>query len=177
MTKSDENKATFAGGCFWCTESLFDHTPGVLSVMSGYTGGRIKNPTYEQVSSGMTGHAEAVQVTFDPKKVSYAALLDTFFKNIDPTAVNQQFYDTGTQYRTAVFYHNEEQKKLAEQYKKDLAASGKFKKPIATEIIPAAEFYAAEDYHQEYYKKNPTHYNRYKDASGRDQFRKEHWGA
>lgn len=169
-------KAAFAGGCFWCTESLFDHTPGVMSVVSGYTDGKNKNPTYEEVSSGTTGHAEAVEVVFDPAVVSYEALLDTFFKNIDPIAVNAQFADHGTQYRTAVFYHDESQKKAAEDYKRKLEASGKFNKPIATHIVPASEFYPAEDYHQEYYKKNATHYNRYKAASGRDQFKKKVWG-
>jgi len=169
-------KATSAGGCFWCTESLFDKFPGVLSTTSGYTGGGVKNPTYEEVSSGTTGHAEALEVLFDPAKVSYAQLLDRFFRNIDPTAQDRQFNDTGTQYRTAVFYHNEEQMRLALEAKKELEDSNKFDKPIVTEISAAADFFAAEDYHQDYHEKNAVRYNLYNFLSGRDKFLSSVWG-
>lgn len=168
--------ATFAGGCFWCMEPPYEKVEGVLSARSGYTGGTVKHPTYEQVCTGQTGHAEAVEVTFDPAKVTYEQLLDVFWRNIDPTAWNQQFADYGTQYRTAIFYHTEAQKKSALASKERLAKSGTFKEPIVTEIVPAAEFYPAEEYHQDYYKKNPDHYNRYKKGSGREGFLKKTWG-
>ncbi len=163
-------KATFAGGCFWCVESFFDKTPGVISTTSGYTGGKINNPSYEQVSSGQSGHTEAVELVFDPSQVSYAKLLDTFWKNIDPTQADGQFQDRGTQYRTAVFYHGEEQKREAEAYKAKLEASGKYTQPIVTEIAPAADFYPAEDYHQNYHQKNPLAYKLYSMASGREEY-------
>jgi len=168
--------ATFAGGCFWCMEGPFDHVPGVLSTTSGYTGGSLKNPSYEQVSSGTTGHAESVQVVYDPKKVSYAQLLEVFWHNVDPTDGGGQFCDRGNQYRTAIFVHDEEQRRLAEQSKKDLEASGRLKRPIVTQIVPAGEFYPAEEHHQDFYKKNPVRYRFYRTNCGRDQRLKELWG-
>jgi len=169
-------KATFAGGCFWCMEPAFDHLEGVLSVTVGYTGGTKKDPTYEEVSSGSTGHAESIQIVYDPSKIGYARLLDVFWHNIDPTVQNRQFCDAGRQYRSAIFYHNEEQKRLAEESKKTLEASGKFKGPIYTEITRASEFYKAEEYHQKYYTKNPIRYNFYRLNCGRDSRLKEIWG-
>ena len=169
-------KATFAGGCFWCMEGPFEKLPGVKSVISGYTGGELKDPTYQAVSAGITNHAEAVEVIYDPQQVSYQQLLDIFWRNIDPTAVNRQFADVGTQYRTGIFYHNDEQKRLAKESKAALAASGRFDKPLVTEITPAATFYPAEEYHQDYYKKNPTHYNLYREGSGRAGYLREVWG-
>jgi methionine-S-sulfoxide reductase len=169
-------KATFAGGCFWCMEPPFDKIDGVISTTPGYTGGTEKNPTYEQVCSGKTGHLEAVEVTYDPAKVSYARLLDVFWKNIDPTQDNGQFADIGPQYRTAIFYHNEEQRRLALESKKRLQESRKFVKPIVTEIRPAMEFYKAEDYHLDYYVKNPIRYKSYRWGSGRERFLEETWG-
>jgi len=169
-------KATFAGGCFWCMEHPFDQLEGVVSVTPGYTGGTKKNPTYEEVSSGTTGHAESVQIVYDPSKISYAKLLDVFWHNIDPTVKDQQFCDAGTQYRSAIFYYNEEQKLLAEESKKALEKSGRFKGPIYTEIVPASEFYPAEEYHQHYYKKNPIRYKFYRYNCGRDQRLDELWG-
>lgn len=169
-TSAQRDKATFAGGCFWCIESLFDKTRGVVSAVSGYTGGTVENPTYRDVSTGKTGHAEAVELEFDPAQVSYRELLETFWKNIDPTQVNGQFYDLGTQYRTAVFYHSEEQKKEAEAYKKELEASGRYGGPIVTEIAPAGPFYPAEEYHQDYHVKNAEDYERYSEASGRKDY-------
>jgi len=169
-------KATFAGGCFWCMEPPFEQLKGVVSVKAGYTGGKNSNPTYEEVSTGSTGHAEAVEVLFDPSQITYDQLLDTFWQNVDPTAVNAQFADRGTQYRTAIFYHNEDQKKQAEASRERLAKSGKFRRPIVTQIVPAAPFYYAEDYHQDYAKKNPKHYNAYKVGSGRASFLEELWG-
>jgi len=168
--------ATFAGGCFWCMEPPFDALNGVLSTTSGYTGGQTKNPSYEEVSSGVTGHAEAVQVIFDPAKISYGQLLEVFWRNIDPLTPNAQFCDHGSQYRTAIFYHGEEQKRLAEATKKALAQSGRFTKPIVTEIVPAGEFYQAEDYHQDYYQKNPLRYKYYRYSCGRDQVLEQLWG-
>ena len=170
-------KATFAGGCFWCMEPPFDKVQGVLSAISGYTGGTEKDPTYEQVSSGKTGHLEALQVIYDPSRVSYSQLLDIFWKNVDPTQGNGQFVDIGPQYRTAIFYHNEEQRRLALESRNRLQESRKFAKPIVTEIRPATEFYPAEDYHQDYYKKNPIRYKYYRLGSGRDQFLEETWGG
>lgn len=169
-------KATFAGGCFWCMEPPYDGLEGVVSVTSGYTGGQKKNPTYEEVSAGTTGHAEAVQIIYDPKKITYAKLLDIFWRNIDPLAKGSQFCDTGSQYRSAIFYHNEEQKRLAEASKKTLEQSKRFKGPIYTEIVAASEFYPAEEYHQKYYKKNPLRYKFYRFNCGRDQRLKDLWG-
>lgn len=175
-SESRRGLATFAGGCFWCTEAAYHELEGVQSVISGYTGGTKKNPTYEEVSSGATGHAEAVQITYDPAKVSYEKLLDIYWRNIDPTTVNQQFADHGTQYRTVIFYHNDEQKRLAEETKAKLEKSAVFGGPIVTEILPAREFYPAEEYHQNYYKKNPVHYKMYKIGSGREAYLKRIWG-
>ena len=168
--------ATFAGGCFWCTEADFEKVPGVVKVISGYTGGKKKNPTYEEVSAGTTGHVEAVQVYYDPSRVSYEKLLDYFWRHIDPTDSGGQFVDRGSQYRSAIFTHNEEQKRLAEKSKEALNRSGKFQKPIVTEIRPFTAFYEAEEYHQDYYKKNPLRYKFYRYGSGRDQFLEKTWG-
>ncbi len=170
-------KAIFAGGCFWCMEPPFDKLEGVISVTSGYTGGHKENPTYEEVSAGTTGHAEAVQIVFDPAKITYAKLLEVFWHNIDPTVQNQQFCDVGTQYRTAIFYITDEQKRLAEESKRALEKSGRFKGPIYTEIVPASRFYPAEEYHQKYYKKNPIRYHFYRYNCGRDQRLEELWGS
>jgi len=169
-------KATFAGGCFWCMEHPFDELPGVVSVTSGYTGGQKKNPTYEEVSAGGTGHAESVQVVYDPAKIGYAKLLERYWHNIDPTAKDRQFCDTGHQYRSAIFYHTEEQHRLALQSKQALEQSKPFKGSIVTEVVPASEFYPAEDYHQHYYKKNPIRYKYYRTRCGRDNRLKELWG-
>jgi peptide-methionine (S)-S-oxide reductase len=168
-------KATFAGGCFWCMEPPYDELEGVISTISGYIGGTKKNPTYEQVSGGTTGHAEAVQVTYDPKKITYQKLLDVFWRNIDPLTADAQFCDSGSHYRSAIFYHDETQKGLAEKSKKSLQK--RFKQPIVTEIAPATEFYPAEDYHQDYYKKNPVRYKIYRYGCGRDQRLNELWGS
>lgn len=170
-------KATFAGGCFWCMEPPFDKLNGVISTTSGYTGGQKKNPTYEEVSSGRTGHAEAVEVVYDPKKISYEKLLDVFWHNIDPTVKDQQFCDVGSQYRTAIFYHDEDQKRLAEASRAALEKNKPFKGPIVTEITRATEFYPAEDYHQNYYLKNPLRYKFYRSGCGRDNRLKQLWGA
>jgi len=167
--------ATFAGGCFWCMVSPFSELPGVEKIVSGYTGGHKNNPTYEQVCSKTTGHREAVQITFDPEKTSYEELLDLFWRQIDPTDSGGQFVDRGEPYHTSIFYHGEEQKQKAEFTKKELAASGRFDKPIATKIMPAEAFYPAEEYHQDFYKKNPSHYQHYRRGSGRDAFVKNHW--
>lgn len=169
-------KATVAGGCFWCIQGPFDHTPGVLRTRVGYTGGKTANPTYEQVSSGNTGHIEALEIEFDPAKVTYDQILDIFWRQIDPTDPNGQFADQGSQYVTAIFYHSDTQKKVAEASKAKLGSSGQFKKPIATRVIPAVVFYPAEDYHQTYYEKNPTHYNAYKKGSGRAGYIEKTWG-
>jgi methionine-S-sulfoxide reductase len=169
-------KATFAGGCFWCMEPPFDKLDGVISTTAGYTGGKEKNPTYEQVSSGMTGHAEAIEIVYDPSRVTYAELLDVFWRNINPTQADGQFADRGPQYRTAIFCHDEEQRKLALASKRELENSGRFDQKIVTEIVPAGEFYPAEEYHQDYYEKNPIRYKFYRYGSGRDQFLKEAWG-
>ena len=168
--------ATFAGGCFWCMEPPYDRLPGVDATISGYTGGRTANPTYEQVSSGTTGHAESVLVIYDPKKVSYEKLLDVFWHNIDPTVKDQQFCDHGNQYRTAIFYNNEEQRKAAEASKAALEESKPFKEPIVTQIVMAGPFYPAEDYHQDFYIKNPVRYNLYRTGCGRDARLKQLWG-
>jgi peptide-methionine (S)-S-oxide reductase len=169
-------QATFAGGCFWCMEPPFDELPGVISTTSGYTGGHKVNPTYAEVSAGKTGHAEAVQVLFDPTKISYEKLLDVFWHNVDPTTPNRQFCDVGSQYRTAIFYHTDEQKRLAEASKKALEQSGQLSRPIVTEIVAASEFYPAEEYHQDYYQKNPLRYKFYRYSCGRDQTLKDIWG-
>ncbi|MEK4668132.1 peptide-methionine (S)-S-oxide reductase MsrA [Niallia sp. FSL R7-0271] len=169
-------KATFAGGCFWCMVKPFDQEPGIISVVSGYTGGHKENPTYKEVCSETTGHYEAVQITFDPELFPYEKLLDIYWQQIDPTDPGGQFFDRGQSYQTAIFYHNQEQKRLAELSKKALGESGKFNKPIATKIIPASVFYDAEDYHQDYYKKNSLHYNAYHVGSGRAAFIKNNWG-
>jgi len=170
-------KATFAGGCFWCMEPPYDKLDGVIATISGYTGGTKANPTYEEVSGGRTGHAEAVQVEYDPKKVSYEKLLDVFWHNIDPTQKDAQFCDHGTQYRSAIFVHDESQKKLADASKAALTKSKPFKGDIVTEIVPATTFYPAEDYHQDYYMKNPIRYKYYRTGCGRDARLKELWGA
>lgn len=169
-------KATFAGGCFWCMEPPFEKLDGVTEVISGYTGGKKVNPTYEDVSYGGTGHLESVQIIYDPSKITYSELLDVFWKQIDPTDPNGQFVDRGLQYRSAIFYHNDEQKSLAEKSKEELDKSGRFNKPIVTEIIEASTFYKAEDYHQDYYKKNPIRYKFYRFNSGRDRYLKKIWG-
>ncbi len=167
--------AVFAGGCFWCTESDFEKVPGVIDAISGYTGGHVKNPTYEEVSAGGTGHMESVKVIYDPSKVTYKQLLEYFWEHVDPTDPGGEFVDRGNQYRSAIFYANEKQKRLAEKTKAELAASGIFKKPIVTLIIPLGPFYPAEKYHQDYYKKNPIRYHWYRYNSGRDQFLKKVW--
>jgi peptide methionine sulfoxide reductase msrA/msrB len=168
--------ATFAGGCFWCTEADFEKLPGVAKVVSGYTGGQKENPSYGEVSSGTTGHVEAIQVYYDPSKISYEELLDYFWKHIDPTDPGGQFVDRGPQYRSIIFYHDEEQKRLAEKSKEALDKSGRIDKPVATEIMNFTKFYLAEDYHQDYYKKSPLKYTYYRSGSGRDQFLKNVWG-
>ena len=168
-------KATFAGGCFWCMVEPFDSRPGVESIISGYTGGELENPTYEQVCSNTTGHVEAVQITFDPNIMPYEQLLETFWQQIDPTDPGGQFNDRGESYQTAIFYHTEEQRKTAEESKQQLEASGKFSKPIATKILPAKPFYPAEEEHQDYYKKQSFHYRLYKKGSGREDFINKHW--
>jgi len=169
-------KATFAGGCFWCMEHPFDQLPGVVSVTSGYSGGVTKNPTYKEVSAGSTGHAESVQVVYDPARISYARLLDVFWHNVDPTVKDRQFCDSGHQYRSAIFYHSEEQHHLALQSRATLEKSKPFREPIVTEITAATEFYPAEEYHQHYYKKNPLRYKYYRTGCGRDRRLKELWG-
>lgn len=169
-------KATFAAGCFWCVEPPFDKLDGVLSTTSGYTGGTKKNPTYEEVSSGGTGHTEAVEIVYDPSRVSYEKLLDVFWRNVDPLTPNAQFCDHGDQYRSAIFFHDDEQKRLAEKSKKDLEASGRFTQPIVTEIAPAGAFWPAEDYHQDYATKNPVRYGYYRYRCGRDQRLEQLWG-
>jgi len=168
--------ATFAGGCFWCMEAAFDPLTGVVETISGYTGGHQKNPTYEEVSAGGTGHTEAVKVLYDPTKISYEKLLDVFWHNIDPTISDRQFCDIGHQYRAEIFYHNDEQRRLAEQSKAVLAESKPFKEPIVTEITAASEFYPAKDYHQDYHLKNPVRYKYYRYSCGRDQRLDELWG-
>ena len=169
-------KATFAGGCFWCMEPPFDKLEGVISTTSGYTGGHKTHPTYQEVSAGGTGHAEAVEIVYDPAKISYARLLEVFWHNIDPTTPNGQFCDKGTQYRSAIFYHDATQKRLAEASQQALEASKPFTAPIVTEITPASEFYPAEEYHQDYYQKNPIRYKVYRYGCGRDRRLHELWG-
>ncbi|KMY66142.1 hypothetical protein AAU61_19135 [Desulfocarbo indianensis] len=166
--------ATFAGGCFWCMEPPFDKLEGVISTTSGYTGGHTENPTYEEVSSGATGHAEALRIEYNPAKISYGRLLEVFWRNIDPTAKDAQFCDHGNQYRSAIFYHDEEQRRLAEESKQKIVESGRFAE-IHTQIAAASTFYPAEDYHQDYYLKNPLRYKFYRYSCGRDQRLKELW--
>ena len=173
--RSATETATFAGGCFWCMEKPFEKLDGVIAVESGYTGGTKDNPSYQEVSAGITGHAEAVQIVYDPSKITYSELLEVFWRQIDPTDSGGQFVDRGTQYRSEIFYHSEEQKKLAEESKKALEASGPFNRPIVTQITPAGAFYKAEDYHQDYYKNNPIRYKYYRHGSGRDHFLKTTW--
>jgi peptide methionine sulfoxide reductase msrA/msrB len=168
--------ATFAGGCFWCVETAFEDLDGVKKVVSGYSGGHVKNPTYEEVCSGTTGHLESVQIVFDPQLISYSELVDIFWRQIDPTDAGGSFVDRGSQYLSAIFYHSETQKKIAEASKVELEKSRIFDKPIAAKIIPFASFYKAEDYHQQYCKNNPTRYYSYRSASGRDQYIKAVWG-
>ena len=169
-------KATFAGGCFWCVESDFDKIDGVISTTSGYTGGKTVNPTYHEVSAGGTGHAESVEIVFDPKRVSYERLLEYFWHTIDPTVKDRQFCDIGAQYRTAIFYHDESQRRAAEASKAALEKSKPFPQPIATEITAAGPFYPAEEYHQDYYKKNPLRYHYYRNGCGRDARLQQLWG-
>ena len=168
--------ATFAGGCFWCMVKTFEEMEGVVKVGSGYTGGNEVNPTYEEVCSGKTGHYEAVQITFDPAVLPYEKLLDLYWRQIDPTDKAGQFHDRGSSYRTAIFYHNETQREKAEASRKALGESDRFDSPVVTQILPASPFYPAEEYHQNYHKKNPIHYNMYRRGSGRDMFIEKHWG-
>ena len=167
--------AVFAGGCFWCTEKDFEEVDGVVEVISGYTGGEENNPTYEQVSSGSTGHLEAVMVKYDPSRVGYRELVDIFLRHVDPTDDGGQFVDRGPQYRTAIFHLNDQQKSVAERALEDLELSGKFSKPIVTRVLPAVTFHRAEEYHQGYHRKNPFHYMRYRAGSGRDRFLEKIW--
>lgn len=169
--------ATFAGGCFWCMVKPFDEWPGVMKVVSGYTGGDTENPTYKEVCFGTTGHLEAVQITFDPAVISYDKVLAVFWTQIDPTDHGGQFCDRGQSYKTAIFYHSDEQRSLAEASKTALEQSGRFDKPVVTPILPAKTFYPAEDYHQDFYKKDPLHYQNYRRYSGRDAFILAHWGT
>jgi peptide-methionine (S)-S-oxide reductase len=168
--------AIFAGGCFWCEETAFEGLPGVVSVTSGYIGGHKKNPTYDEVSAGGTGHAEAVEVIYDPKVITYAKLLDVFWRNVDPFQANGQFCDHGTQYRSAIFYRGESQRQAAEESKKKLEEQPRFRGKIVTQIVPAATFYPAEDYHQDFYKKSPVRYHTYRAGCGRDARLKAIWG-
>jgi len=169
--------AVFAGGCFWCTESDFEKVAGVLEAISGYTGGHVDNPTYRQVSAGGTGHVEAVRVIYDPARITYAELLDVFWHHVDPTDGGGQFVDRGAQYRSVIFYADDREQKMAEASRKQLAATAHFKKPIVTDILPLKTFYPAEEYHQNYYRKNPIRYHWYRSGSGRDQFLKKTWPA
>ena len=178
QVKENKNlkKATFAGGCFWCMEHPFEELKGVKNVITGYTGGTVKNPSYHQVSSGTTKHRESIQVTYDPNIISYKKLLDVFWKQINPTDDGGQFVDRGLQYTTAIFYHDKNQKEEAEKSKKELNNSGRYDLPIVTKILPAKTFYKAEEYHQDYYKKKPLNYKRYRNGSGRDQYLNKIWG-
>ncbi|MBM7564393.1 peptide-methionine (S)-S-oxide reductase MsrA [Paenibacillus sacheonensis] len=168
-------KATFAGGCFWCMVTPFEDLPGIEGIVSGYTGGSKENPTYEEVKTGETGHLEAVQITFDPERFPYEKLLELYWPQIDPTDAFGQFQDRGTQYAAAIFYHDEQQLAAALRSKQALEASGRFDKPIVTKILPASTFYEAEEYHQDYHKKNPKHYKEDREQSGRDRFIRENW--
>ena len=174
-TVENPGVAIFAGGCFWCTESDFDKVPGVIETTSGYIGGHVDNPTYEQVSAGSSGHIEAVRVRFDPSKTSYAKLLEAFWPTIDPVTANAQFCDRGSQYRSAIFYSNAEEQQLAEASKNALEKSGRLPAPVVTEILAASTFYPAEDYHQDYYQRNPLRYNYYRNGCGRDQRLEQLW--
>ncbi|SDW11979.1 peptide-methionine (S)-S-oxide reductase MsrA [Paenibacillus sp. CF384] len=176
-SSSNMEQATFAGGCFWCMVTPFEEQPGIISVISGYMGGHTENPTYEEVCSETTGHAEVVQITFDPSIFPYEKLLDVYWRQIDPTDAGGQFHDRGNSYRTAIFYHSEEQRVIAERSKSELGQSGRFDKPIATEIVAATPFYPAEDYHQGYHHKNPLRYRLYREGSGRDSFIKNAWNT
>jgi methionine-S-sulfoxide reductase len=176
MPKDGEAVATFAGGCFWCMEPPYDKLDGVRATISGYAGGTTVDPTYREVSSGGTGHAEVVQITYDPAKVSYEQLLEVFWRNVDPLDAGGQFCDRGSQYRTGIFVHDEEQRRLAEASKQALEGGGRFEQPIVTEIVAAGPFYPAEDYHQDYYEKNPVRYKFYRWNCGRDQRLAELWG-
>ena len=176
QAQSTTKVATFAGGCFWCMEPPYDKLEGVLSTTSGYTGGHQKDPTYKQVTTGRTGHAEAVEIRYDPSKVSYEKLLEVFWRNIDPTVADRQFCDRGNQYRPAIFYHDEEQKQAALKSKAEIEKTKTFSDPIVTEITAASKFYPAEDYHQDYYLKNPTRYKFYRYSCGRDHRLQELWG-
>ncbi len=169
--------AVFAGGCFWCTESDFEKVDGVIEAVSGYTGGRMENPTYKQVSAGGTGHIEAVKIVYDPDKISYDQLLEVFWRHVDPTDAGGQFVDRGDQYRSAIFYATDEERQMAESSKQALAASGRFDRPVVTDILPLGAFYEAEDYHQDYYKNNPLRYNWYRSGSGRDRFLEMTWAG
>jgi len=169
--------ATFAGGCFWCMEAPYDKLDGVITTTSGYMGGTKKNPTYGEVSSGATGHTEVVQVVYDPAKVSYEKLLDVYWHNVDPTVTDRQFCDVGSQYRTAIFVHTEDQRKAAEKSKDEVAKTKPFKEPIVTPVVAAGDFWPAEDYHQDYYIKNPVRYTYYRTGCGRDARLKSLWGA
>lgn len=175
--KTQLEKATFAGGCFWCSDAAFRSQDGVIDVVAGYTGGNKENPTYEEVSSGTTGHYEAVQITYDPSRITYEKILEIFWRNIDSTDTGGQFHDRGTQYQTVIFYHNEEQRLLAEKSKEELEKSGKFNKPIATKILKFTVFYEAEGYHQNYSEKNPLRFSLYEAASGRKRYLENTWGS
>jgi methionine-S-sulfoxide reductase len=176
MNNMKTARAIFAGGCFWCMEPPFEKLEGVLSVTSGFTGGQLNNPSYNQVSAGGTGHTEAIEIVYDPAKTSYPELLEVFWRQIDPTDAGGQFVDRGSQYRSGIYPLDAEQQRLAEESKQNLAASGRFDRPIVTEIIPATAFYTAENYHQDYYKKNPVRYKFYRYGSGRDRFLERVWG-
>ncbi len=176
MRSDNFEVATFAGGCFWCMQPPFDTLDGIVRTTVGYTGGPEKNPTYKQVSYGKTGHAESIEIVYDPAKISYEELLEVFWMNIDPTDSGGQFVDRGKQYRPAIFSHNEKQKKAAETSKEKLDKSGRFDKPVVVEITEATEFYPAEDYHQKFYKKDKMRYKSYRYGSGRDQFIEKYWG-
>ena len=171
-----QEKAIFAGGCFWCMESPFESNPGIISAVSGYSGGEEENPTYKQVAYGQTSHTEAVEITYDPSKISYQELLDIYWQTFDPTDTLGQFGDRGSQYRPVIFYSNEEQKEIAEKSKNTLQASKRFSKDIIVPILAAKKFWPAEEYHQNYYKKDPVHYWKYRKGSGRHEFLKKHWG-
>ncbi|MBB3113474.1 peptide methionine sulfoxide reductase msrA/msrB [Paenibacillus phyllosphaerae] len=176
-SNSQEELAVFAGGCFWCMVTPFEEMPGIIRVTSGYIGGHTVNPTYEEVCSETTGHAEAVQIAYDPALMPYTKLLEIFWRSVDPTDEGGQFFDRGSSYRTGIFYYTEEQREQAEASKQVLAESARFDKPIATEIVPATTFYPAEEYHQDYHKKNPFRYKMYRKGSGRDAFIKAHWNT
>ncbi|MFC7394803.1 peptide-methionine (S)-S-oxide reductase MsrA [Scopulibacillus cellulosilyticus] len=175
MEEKQYELATFAGGCFWCMVKPFDEFPGIHKVISGYSGGHTENPTYEDVCTGKTGHYEVVQITFDPSVFPYEKLLELYWPQIDPTDDGGQFFDRGSQYRTAIFYHNDKQKALAEASKAEIEKSGRFNKPIVTQILPASAFYPAEEYHQHFYKKNPDKYAKERKESGRNDFIQKHW--